>query len=164
MAVTINSSLTGFGTVTDLPQQGTAIRGLHWRTIAGNVHMVRARLPDLGGFFVESTQSSATYEDLLTWQARLSANSSETVQLEVWGQNIDVKLTITDGVDSVNGTASVGGTEGSATLNTALTAAPLSGGAGDLLTFTLEWRASSGTATLNAARVFEVRHTAATLT
>lgn len=164
MSVTIGTSLQSLGTGADLPAEGVAIRGSHWRTLASNIHYVRSRLPPILSHCREETVTSATYVTLIEWEGRLSANSSETVQLEVFGVQVDVRLTVTDGVDTTNGVVSIGGTEGSASLGTALTAAPLSGGAGDLLTFTVEVKTSSSPGTLRGLRVYEVTHTAATIT
>jgi len=161
MTVTVGTS---FAALTAPIRTGQAIRGDQWRELASNVHFVRSRLPYLADFTREETITSATYVTLLEWEGRLSANSSETVQLEVFGVQVDVRLTVTDGVDTTNGVVSIGGTEGSATLGTALTAAPILGGAGDLLTFTVEVKTSSSPGTLRGLRVYEVTHTAATLT
>lgn len=165
MAITIGTTFATLGEGGAATSQGQPIRGSNWRTLIANEHFVRARQRELGGIAYEytTTTSSPSWDTVLTWEARLSENSSEDVRMEIYGQNVDVRLSITDGVDTVQATASVGGTEGAATTS-AMTAAPVDGGVDALLTFTMEVRSSSGTATLKSARVYEQPHSTSTIT
>lgn len=164
MAVTINSSFTDLGDAVDEPTVGAPIRGSHWRTLVGNMHYVRSRLCTLGSFALElaTTTTTPDWDTLAVWHAYLSANSSERVIVEAFGQDVDVRLTAEKGASSATATASIGGTEGSA--SDVISSTPIFGSSGTLITFTLEARTSSTTGIVKAVRVYEDDHSVSTLT
>jgi len=143
--------------------EGQAVRAVHAQRLVEDLHLLRAsRLRALWSDGQERTTTSTTLADIYTDQEiRLSRTSSAEVLLAIIGAQVEVEVQITDGTSTATGTATQSGTATTLALSGAITASPV---ASDTpLRLTVRWRATSGTGTLQAVRVYEANMTATTL-
>jgi hypothetical protein len=143
--------------------EGQAVRAVHAQRLVEDLHLLRAsRLRALWSDGQERTTTSTTLSTIYEEQEiRLSRTSSAQVLLAIIGERTEVTVTITDGTSSTTGTATQSGAGTSLALSSPITASPV---ASDTpLRIKLQWRATSGTGTLQAVRLYEADMTAATL-
>jgi len=164
MAIIVGTSITSLGAGGLAPARGQAIRGSHWRAVQSNEHYARARLRELWAWGDGYTTTSASYAVVADEiPIRLSKSSTAALQMEVIGDNIRVQL-----VEAAAGPGGIVTITAVAGPTSASLASSVTGGsiASDGTTYVrINARVdTAGTGILTAVRLYEVAHTAGTIT
>tara|TARA_R110000796_G_scaffold53925_1_gene126294 strand:- start:1018 stop:1506 length:489 start_codon:yes stop_codon:yes gene_type:complete len=137
------------------------IRRNQIKALCESGHFARARLRTFAAWGGESIQTtSGGYIDAFDELAiTASASDRARVLVDVYCHRTTIKVTITDGSSSVNSSASMSGT---GTISLEINAGSLS--ASDDWTIQLEFKRTSGTATIYAGSIREKPHDAGSIT
>lgn len=158
MAVTVPTSLPGTSTSGVPLVSGEPRLDGHTDNVVGQEHRLRSRLRVLCSFWSELTEGTTTYATKITGPVGASPLGPSTLTFLVRAADARVRVTVTDGLTSPQGTATVVGAVAwaSATVD-------VSGLTGELWDVTVELRADVTSATLYGFQLLETTLVAATI-